>query len=100
MVGSRWARCGEWTHEGEGERPHGSVVFDGTSARYQGSIHDGVWSERANSVFANLGGTAGVYRLLSLTYRGKSFFVAAGCRTTIKILQRAAETAYFGGYDK
>lgn len=57
--------CAEWTYEGKASAAHRQVAFDGISARYPGSVHDGVRSKRT---FHNVkpGGTAGAFFLLSL----------------------------------
>ena len=46
MVESGVDMCSEWTYEGRVSAEK-QVACDGNSTRYQGSIHDGVWTEWA-----------------------------------------------------
>lgn len=57
---------------GPGERWQQQVACDGNSARYQGSIHDGVWNEWANS--PNRVVPQELTAFVPVMYRGKSCF--------------------------
>lgn len=66
----------EWPCEGNCKiRFQTRVAVDGNSARYQGSVHDSAWNEKA--VMANQGGTVGVIDTPAPNAQGgRSFFIA------------------------
>ena len=74
---------------GQGEREVSSVAADGIFTRYQGSVRVSARSEWRRC--RNVGGTAGVYRLLSLRRGTGAVFIPSNRLTNLLFLKGAVQ---------